>query len=303
MSPGLCAAAESCAESADCQGYLHCRQACVTGDCVGACDLTYDAGGPGGASDFIAFFHPLQSQCSAECEYGRRWDCVDHITWPSAGSSSLKLTVLVVDGGELLLGNGPQALAGVTVKLCMGATCAAPVQTNADGRATLTAPTSWLTLYYGPNGYLDVEGDGLQPALVYWGFPLSEPDGAFSTPIVMFTVDEWNLLLASLALPADTTRGAIAALTLDCFGTVAPDVAVALLSPDAGAATPLYQSGASLSGLASGTDTSGEAFFFDVEPGPYDVTATPIELGAASSHVSLTVRPGTLTEVALAPTP
>jgi hypothetical protein len=265
--------------------------------------MAYNAGGPGGASDFIGFFHQLQSQCTGECEYGRRWDCVDHITWPSAGSSSLNLTVLVVDGGGLLSGGGPQALAGVTVKLCMGASCTAPVATDADGRATLTAPSNWLTLYYGPNGYLDVEGAGLQPALVYWGFPLSEPNGALSSPIVMFTQDEWNLILASLAIPADTMRGAIAALTLDCFGTVAPDVAVALLAPDAGAVTPLYQSGASLSGLASATDMSGIAFFFDVEPGPHDVTATPIELGAASSHVSLTVRPGTLTEVALAPTP
>jgi hypothetical protein len=58
-----------------------------------------------------------------------------------------------------------------------------------------------------------------------------------------------------------------------------------------------------LSPTLTATDSNGFASFTALPTGSIDVIATPLALGKASSHQTVNVRPGWVTEVVMMPTP
>jgi hypothetical protein len=299
-----CAPAQACGVSPDCQAYLLCRTNCVTGDCVTACASTY----PTGSAIYFSFDKLMSTACQGPCEYGGNWSCVGSVAWPPAKSMTRALTIHL-----------SRALPGVTVKLCdwTDVDCATPVDnqvstTDSTGSVTLldSSPTSANGQNFGLDGYLDLSEPAvipppLIPTLVFWNFPLSEPQANFYTPIVVVSASELDLFL-SLSVPdggvmVDTQLGIVGVTALDCLGVQAPDVTFTMTSgagPDTRTVYVLDQPS-----QVGPTGTEGTAFFFNVPAGPVTITATPVVLGQVSSVAHVYVRDGALTEVAMLPTP
>jgi hypothetical protein len=289
-----CATTEECALDLDCQSYLLCRQNCVTGDCIGAC------AGPSG-TDFFKSFWPLM-YCQSACGVGDNWACVGHIQWQETSFLSLHLTVQLVDYNFMMGG----AESGVTVSMCTGsdATCQRPVDreaTDSQGYVTLTDPVIG-DQNLGLDGFLDVSAADLYPTHFYWGFPLTAIHGLIAFPLPVVSQVDWSQTWNGLGpLAPDPALGVILAVPLDCFGSLAPGVTLAIAGSDA---VPLYLSGANVIN-PSGTmaASNGIGVFIDVPPGAIDVIATPAGFAHPSSRVSVSVQAGILTVVGLAPTP
>ncbi|MGA7124185.1 MAG: hypothetical protein WBY94_29045, partial [Polyangiaceae bacterium] len=288
-----CTIEEQCATDPNCATYFRCRKGCSTGDCPGACI-------PASGTPFFSFYTTITSACRAECDVGSNWACVGHVRWNPVPYQIRNLSFRVVD----ILGQ-PQI--GATVSMCApdDPNCATPVSgpetTGALGEAKLVDATR-SSPSFGLNGFLQISGPDLEPTSLYWGFPLSMPDGVFAEPIFVFSTLEWTALWLGTAQP-DPSLGAITAVALDCFGEQAPGVRFALSFGDGGGEAQLfYQSGMSVvEGPTAATDVSGVAIFLNVPPGPVDVVATPVVLGQPSSRVHVNVVAGSITEVALEP--
>jgi hypothetical protein len=292
--PDYCSLEEECAKNPACQQYLHCRQGCVTGDCIGACI--------GIGTSFFGFYNSIEPQCRVQCEVGANWGCVGRIQWLPAEYETRTLTFHLAD---YFFGT---AETGVTVAMCEAddVPCATPVSgpvmLDSMGYATLAESTP-NAQHLGLNGYLQFSSADLLPTLFYWGFPLTAQDGLFSDPIRVFSAADWGQLWNGVATP-DPTLGAIGMIALDCFGQPAPGITFSLSNADAGAPALYYVSGQSLVSLPNAmTDANGIALFIDVPPGPVDVVATPAAVGAVSSRVHVHAVAGALTEVVLEPTP
>jgi hypothetical protein len=303
LSTNYCSLEEECAQNPACQEYLHCRQGCVTGDCIGACLAI--------GTSFFGFYNSIEPQCRAQCEVGANWGCVGRIHWPPVEHETRTLTFHLAD---YFFGT---AETGVTVAMCEAddVPCATPVSgpvmVDSMGYAMLVDATP-NAQHLGLDGYLQISRSDLLPTLFYWGFPLVAKDGLFSDPISVFSVADWAQLWNGVATP-DPTLGAIGMIALDCFGQPAPGITFSLSNADAGAPTLsnadagapalYYMSGQSLVSQPNAiTDVSGIALFIDVPPGPLDVLATPAAVGAASSRVHVHAVAGALTEVVLEPT-
>jgi hypothetical protein len=119
----------------------------------------------------------------------------------------------------------------------------------------------------------------------------------------VFSTSVWPALALSGGVSVDPARGHIAIVTEDCLGNQAAGVTFSAKGIDA-ATQLLYVAGDTLNAFGP-TDEKGVAFFVNVpvDVGSIDISATPVRLGRISSHASVTVRPGTLTQVSLAPTP
>jgi hypothetical protein len=321
-----CNEAASCADSAECQRYLLCRENCVTGECVGSCALPEGDDGTqlclttcgeekcvgscavdpttSGTTRYSAFYRQASLLCRNECQAGGNWACVGHVQWPHAKASVRHFTVALLgffDGGL------PQP--GVTVKLCtvMDTDCSSNVSrgiTDPNGIVRLTDSTDSINgQHLGLFGYLQLSSPDLYPTTVYWEFPLSEPEGLLSTPILVASAGGWRGLLITLAnVTPDPELGHIAVVALDCLGNQAANVRFSARQGIGESAKLLYASDSALSPDGP-TDSRGTAFFINVPPGLVEIDATPDATGQVSSHVTALVRPGSLTEVNMAPTP
>jgi hypothetical protein len=319
----FCAQAQSCATSLDCQSDLLCRENCVTGDCAGACSLPDDEDGgrllclescassqcisncgmslDSGEALYSAFTGPVSGSCSTECEAGNHWSCVGHVQWPAAKSRQRTITVGFVDF------IASQGETGVAVKMCapQDPTCIMPIDQGVTdgGLVTLTDRTGATNGgTFGLEGFFDLSSPSLFPTIVYWGFPLSETHGLLATPIPVFEALELPAVvaLAGANVTLDPGRGHLAFLAIDCFGNQA--VGVTFSASPVGDAQLFYGAGQTLSSTGP-TDKSGSGFYFNVPPGSVDLYATPLATGVTASHLSVSVRAGTITEVSLAPTP
>jgi hypothetical protein len=195
---------------------------------------------------------------------------------------------------------------GATVKMCSGtdSECAPPIDeqmTDSNGIVRLTENASVLNGgQRGLNGFLEVTAPDLFPTTIYWGFPLSEPHGVFSTPLPVFSLtDAADLAFSGINL--DASRGHVAVLSVDCLGSQSPGVTFSAQGIDA--QTQLfYAAGPALSPKGP-TDGRGAGFFFNVPPGSVDVTATPVLLGGPSGSIPVVVRAGWITEASIGPAP
>lgn len=320
LADNYCETQRACARNVDCQAYVACRQACVTGDCIGSCaiqrnpeadlclgncDLT-DCVRPC-SSDFnevvdsyAALYASIGGvRCAKQCQSGSDWSCVGEVLWPYVEA---KERILTVGFSSQYL---PAIREGIRVEMCAWSDekCKTPLDsayTDANGIVELVDRTGSANgLGFGLNGFLKLSSEQVYPTKVYWGFPLSEPHGALGTSIPIF---HEYALYAVAGGPLDPTRGLIGAVVVDCAGVPASDVEVAL-STDDPAVQRVYARGTAPDRAATDTDQTGTVFFTDVPVGGHTLTVTPKAIGSASSVVPVDVQPGTLTEVGLGPTP
>jgi hypothetical protein len=324
-----CPEAESCAQSIECQRNFLCRENCVTGDCTGACSLPASGGGtplcrgscgattciapcsagPDGglevpldsaAALYAGFYGPVSGLCQSECQAGGNWACVGHVQWPAAKALKRTLTL------GLAHFHGGVAADHVTVNLCGPGDpdCGNPIDTqvtDASGLVRLIDGTGVVNgQANGLLGHLDLSSPSLYPSTVYWGFPLSEPEGVLSTPLPVFSMDEWLVISILAGVHLDSARGHIAMVVVDCLGNQSAGVTFSVTGIDEGTSL-VYAAGSTLRATGP-TDAEGAAFLMNVPVNKtIDISAVPVRLGMTSAHVSVSARAGTLTEVSLAP--
>jgi len=318
-----CGQAQSCAQSPVCQGAQLCLENCTTGDCSGTCNAPEDDGGTpfcvancgpsqcvapcsGGPASTLEFNFSAQvdGMCEDQCRIGNNWWCVgnEQYQYPAPISATRQVIVGFIDDVK----SQPQV--GVTVEMCSSKDpeCAAPLDTqvtNDGGVVTMTDQSgAGNGGDIGLNGFFKLTSPSLYPTTVYWGFPLSEPHGVIGTPIPVFPAGDWQDLLEVADVSADSMRGHIAVVALDCLGSQAPGVTFTATGTDS-ETTLLYFVGGTLS-TDGGTDRSGSAFFLNVPVGTTTVSAIPAGLGGQiSGQETVYVRAGAVTEVSVAPTP
>jgi hypothetical protein len=294
-----CTAAQTCARDPDCMAQMRCRESCVTGDCVGACNLAR----PGGDELYEDFVRPLQDFSDPVCEIGGNWTCVGKVAWPTIMPPDRSLKLGFVDW------TGAPAPAGLAVALCAAQTptCAAVGQggmTSDGGQVTVVDPRDPSLVGQGL-GYLDIESGELSsgplmPTLIYWGFPLSRDGSVLTTPVPL--VDKTylaDLVWAQRSAELDPALGHVGVAVLDCLGIQAPRVAVTLKVGTQVRTDPIYTDGSAL----FLTGKSGIAVFPNVTPGMVTVTATPAATGRPVATLEVFVRADAVTEIGLAPTP
>jgi hypothetical protein len=304
-----CSAAVACATNLDCQSHALCRENCVTGDCVGACNAAY----PAGDVLYNAYTNAIGGACATDCRIGNNWTCAGHVTWPTTRADTRVLDVTLTNPEQ-----GPLP-AGLTVKLCdaVDTACAVPVggqvaMTNGTTSMTFVdaGPTAINGRNFGLNGYLDVSAPNIDPppvmpTLAYWGFPLSEANAVLATSFPVFSRLEMNSLLGSAGDGNAVADGAgqIGAVALDCIGNQAPGVVVVATTASGAILRPYYFRAMSMLVQSDATDRDGLVLFANVPPGTVTLTATPSGFDAPVSTERVFVRAGAVTEVGLAPTP
>ena len=284
-----CAPVGACIANRDCLGIAECVDTNTTPDRIAAC--ASDAGLP--------LWNPATqalATCTDECGIHENWTCVGHVVWSKAESVPIKVRVHVIDGTSFA------GIGGVTVKLCevTDTSCVNPSDTetsDTDGYVTMTVKQ--LLGPFGPTGYFDVSGASVYPELVFWSFPLSVASQTGTVPTI--SVNAFNAFETLFNVPSDDTRGHVFAAAYDCRANPASNVRFKIDSQDPEIKT-LYVQGASFSAMATSTDRSGLAGFFDVPKGGLTLTETPVGTNLSSS-VSFFVRPMTLSAVYALPQP
>jgi hypothetical protein len=310
------AEALACASSLDCDAYWRCYATCPTPDCKFACALEHEAG--------AQLFRPLQGVyrggCANACAAGNYWACLGKFSWPPAAADAAQVafTVPVVEFGYPSIG-----VPGETVSICQYCPCSNTALNQTPAAVGITDEAGLVTLQVdnpsvnssglGVSGCVQVTSPDASTVAYYgyWGYPLSEPvvnpalgPGSFAANIAaqsaqVFKPDQLDATLHDImhvTLLPDS--GLIGAAVFDCFDNATPGARVAIDTSDP-QVTVYYQ--ASDAGV---TPLNGYAFFANVPPGQYHLTAMPAGLdGGASSVESVYVGPDTTTAVGMFPTP
>lgn len=227
---------------------------------------------------------------------GGDWTCVGSVPTETPATSSIDITVNIVDFG----GSDPPATS-LSVKACASKidnVCATPVATassDAKGVAVLSIPLSGGR---GFNGYLEVTGTGYIRYLWYFSRPLTK-SRAF--PLNSVKTEVLDLLLSGFKATPDPTRGHLAVNTTDCQDVDAPGVKVTCDLADT-TSLPFYFKDGLLSGSVTETQ-KGYALggYFNVKAGTAVVRAIPNATGKAMAENSVIIAPGTLTTMRMLP--
>ena len=292
-----CTSGRACAASVDCQIDRRCRRNCATGECFGACDRANEAG----ALLYSAWFNEVRSGCGTECTVGGNWACIGKVKWPTAKSAVRSLTFTLLDYSS------GQAFAGATIKLCQAIdlTCASPVDrgvTDERGMIRLVDATTGQQGGFGLTGYLDVQGPEMFPNIVFLVSPTSEPDGGFAMPLTVIPRKLFESALALVGVTADPKRGHVLVGAADCLLSPAPGMTFGASTIDSQTSFGFLIGGIP-SLTATSTDPSGLGTYVNVPVGAVEVSATPISGGRPTSRANLFVREGTISAVAMPPTP
>jgi hypothetical protein len=298
-----CGAAREAGTSAQWLSFRQCQTNCDNArDCAQLCVTDNEAGANLSTSFFTAV-----GQCGTQCELGSQWDCVGHVTWPSAGQSSVSTVQMTVEVQDFL---SNATLANIDVSVCarQDVTCANPVghgTTDGTGHVVMQVTSTADFQGLGLDGYLLLQSPQIVTYLWYWGFPLSEPQvefvrssrGAFLPAPV--TPAEYTQLITSVGMTYDAMVGVIGVDVYDCDPHGAVGVQISNPGADAGARV-IYD----FSTTATVTASSGIATVGPLQPGVYDLTMTPVSLGVASSVArGVVARANALTVVNAFPTP
>ena len=304
---GACGIERACATSVACQAvYEECAFACATFDCAQDCIIAqgeFTATGQNtDGGTWLPFVQDLEGDCAEACASGRYWPCLGHTSWPQVQPQEVDVTLVATDS----VSSAP--LEAVDVYVCNGddpdCTMPGPLahgETDETGTVELRFRDDPTPLDLGLQGFLQMSSPSVVPALLYWGFPLSEA----TVPL------RWTLFsgsgIASITAPFDVTQdpglGVILAYVGDCIFDRAPGVKVALdVTADGG--EPVREFYGMTDPTATETDPTGLVFFFNV-PATHsaEVTATPAGYSEPSSKVSVQVRAGSITGVLMYPTP
>ncbi len=299
-----CEVARTCGASVDCAAERLCKGVCATFDCAEACANADDAGYPAA----IGLASITRGPCAGACARGADWSCVGHRNWPlpKPTADTVTMTIQVKDytSGSLR--------SGVDVKVCdrNDVDCTSWLArgvTDTTGIVVLHVPNRVDMGFLGLDGYLQLTSPEIVSDMLYWGFPLSEPDYAltdapasgWNASLRVFTLEELNQLGSSLGIPYDPSLSLLIALVNDCEFRAAPDVEV-----KTNPGTPTVKEFYGLSTTETATDpTYFSATFIGVPVGSIEVVATPRALNQPSSRETVNVRAGWVTGVMMAPTP
>jgi hypothetical protein len=220
--------------------------------------------------------------------------CVGVFPDPVPTSEEIDYTFRVVT--FLSEGNVPD----ITVNACAldDVDCETPIDTatsDEDGLATVTLPTTDGAF----DGYLEIEDDMLLPTLVFFNPPISE--APFGPPnILVLPLETWEGFYDAVAVTPIAERGQLGLQALECPLTPGAGMSFEADTDDI-ESDAVYIINSIPSLAADATDFSGLAGIFNVPVGPITVTGTVDgqEIGTATAFI----RAGTLSEVAIYPTP
>jgi len=133
----------------------------------------------------------------------------------------------------------------------------------------------------GLNGYLELSPPSYSTR-IYWGFPLSEPNGALGTPIPVFEASGWTspLLWSNL----DTTLGRLPPSSSTVRAIKLPMWPFRSSSLDQASNVPYYNDNGLPTQRAMHTGVMGTGFFINVKPGSVTVSATPVGQTDPAEH-------------------
>jgi hypothetical protein len=186
----------------------------------------------------------------------------------------------------------------VDVSACqvLDETCASPLaeaQADEYGLVTLAVPGGLPSF----DGYLQVSTPGMPTNLVF--LPGRSPGfGSTALQVDLYTSSAIALAATRAGVTLHPALGVVHVDALDCNGTAAEDVVVAISTGDSAAVTA-YATGDGISREASGTDATGVAFAFGVAGGPVGIRATlegvpvggALGVARAGAVTSLVVKP------------
>jgi hypothetical protein len=207
---------------------------------------------------------------------------------PPGDATPAPSTILVSGTAVEQMASDEAPLEGVLVEAFRNSdpnTVVTSAMTDAQGNYTLTIETNGVAL----DGFLKASITGLIDTYLYPPEPLAEDFDRAS--INLITTGTRSLLTGGIACDADydPTKGMIAMLVLD--GADMP-VAGAVVSSTPAATSDCYNGDPFPSNDATGTDTDGIGYLFNVT-GNASVTATANGLTFPSHQIN--VRPGVLT--------
>lgn len=230
------------------------------------------------------------------------FSCLDGVAWATADAESLEYT------GRAVSAMSGEGLENVEFEVCADASdpsCSERVMagtTEADGTFRATLPMR--ADRSGFDGYARVTGDeGVMNTVVFFNPPITENrEAPESTPLVMQSTFD-RLVDATMGVEPDPDRGHLALEALDCTWSRTAGVTFEVDAAD-GRTTAAYLRGEMMPSVtADRTDKSGLGGFLNVPTGPVTVTAKIAETGEVVGRADVFVEAGTVSEVAVAPTP
>jgi hypothetical protein len=295
-----CGEERACAQVEYCQAQERCRHACQTGDCFNACVNAH--AGPG--MNVEPAFETKKEPCRQECSLGSDWSCVGLVGYPLAKSTSVALTVAFVEF------NGLTPLAGLDVAMCdPNNGCAPSVTTDGQGKVLLEEhPAAGQR---GLEGYLTISSRSMAvvPALLYWSYPLSEPDATLLSDFsrvatgipqrALFTPDALSARLATVGVAPASGRGHVVINAFDCSFRKAYGVTFTIPGMDGSSVAFDLVGGQAIRGA---TGTSGSGGFFNIPAGSQTVIVQESMGGKTSTNLPVTVVAGGVTYVEALPT-
>lgn len=226
------------------------------------------------------------------------WGCLETVQWPAPEPG-----VMVTTRVRLRMASAGEPLpADLVVHFCsvLDVDCkvpiAGPLAVEADGSVAVQVES-------GTNGYFQLGGPSIIPSLLYLARPAQEaPQPVEQLAITLITPSLYDSLLTTGGFKDNPARGTLLTVSINCLGKASAGARI--LSPQTDAeATPFYFVGLIPNVAAMQTDSSGYGgvLFLPLGPGTVEsfVAADNRKIGVSSFHI----RAGTLTNVAIEPTP
>ncbi len=291
---GTCQSLRDCGADATCAAAWRCAEGCADPRCIADCKAP-----PGAEILGVTLQTYIFRACSAACDLGTSWACVDAFAWGGASSRVLDLGLAVL--------RVPMSVpyGGATVRACdlLDPACERPLgeTTSTDeGLATLSVDVGVDPL--GFTGFFTIEDDVLMPTIVVPAARLVT-DGAFLQPVVGAVEARLTIRLAT---GHDPTPGNATMLVQvrDCHDYPAPDVVVDITAGADGHRAVYFNDNLPDPELTA-TDPSGLAGFVDVPISPEGATVTVTARragdGAVVARRQALLRPDRLTFVHMGP--
>jgi hypothetical protein len=292
-----CAENAACGADEACVDVDFCSHRCLPAGsitCTNLCTTEYQAG----ADEYAARSACIAANCAEACSSKNAWSCLEQrppaLKPPTLEPITFSMTIV-----EFL---SEQPYEGLVVKACSQSDleCGTPLSsttTDENGHLTLSVPSGPS----GFNGYIDISGGTLFPALYYFVPPLivAGDRGRLRLP----STDTIGILTRAIGVTLDEKRGHLALVPWDCTLSPAPGVSLEIESADADATTYYFRQGLP-SHSSTETDTApalGGAV--NLPARPTIVRATVTSLGTESAALNFNVRAGTLTAGSMPPSP
>lgn len=229
---------------------------------------------------------------------GRDWSCIGDLVQEEAGVARA-----TANAGRLIQSLQVLSLAAgtvppdVSVRACtvIDVGCAAPVTPDLplDAQGWVDLP-----LYEGFDGYLEITGPTLVPALMFYQYPLSADSRRDTAPLGLVERALLPMLTAAIGTPQDPMLGLLTLRAFDCKGDEAPGVQVSIDKPGVG----WYFVSGLPSAAPTETEGSGLGGFLNVPSGitvaQFALTSREREIALPKALVS---RPGWMTSLRLIP--